>query len=89
MVVINLRRPEDAIRLGEYLLEHDPICMTCLKNLGDAYVGAGLLDEAETIFRQLLRQGRVAGYSALAQVRLLKGDAGEALSLYKQGFARN
>ena len=85
-VVINLRRPEDAIRLGEYLLEHDPICMTCLKNLGDAYVGAGLLDEAETIFRQLLRQGRVAGYSALAQVRLLKGDAGEALSLYKQAL---
>lgn len=88
-VFINLRRPEDAIRLGEYLLEHDPICMTCLANLGDAYVGAGLLDEAETIFLQLLSlgQGRVSAYSRLALVRLLKGDAGEALSTYKQALS--
>ena len=85
-IVLNLRRPNDAIRLGEYLVEHDPLCMTCLENLGEAYVAAGLLEEAETTFQQLLDlgQGRVGGYPSLAIVKLLKGDGKEAMSLYEQ-----
>jgi TolB-like protein/DNA-binding winged helix-turn-helix (wHTH) protein len=45
-----LNRPSDAIAIGEYLLERDPVCFYCYKNLMDAYFRAERYDKVRDVY---------------------------------------
>lgn len=81
-----LGKPEDVIRLGSYLEDHDPYCLTCLNNIGAAYLMLNEVDQAETRYREILNlgQGRVQGYYSMGIIRLLQDRPQEALELFQQ-----
>ena len=84
MILANfLRRPELAIRIGEYALERDPLCSLCAYQLAQAYASAGRLADAEATLRSFVAAGRGGEYS-LGQVLLLSGRPQEAMQQFAQ-----
>jgi adenylate cyclase len=70
-------------RLGEFSVERDPLCLMCLYWLGQTYLFAGRLDDAEPRVRTYVASGRGGRYT-LGQILLLKGNAREALAEFEQ-----
>jgi adenylate cyclase len=74
-----IRRPDIAVRLGEYAVARDPLCTLCVYQLAKAYRDAGRLEEAERTMRNFsLATGR-GGWHTIATIRLLDGDGEGAL----------
>jgi len=82
----NLRRPELAIRLGEFAIARDPLCELCVYQLARAYRDAGELDSAEQTMRNFAAATGRGGWHTIATILLSKGQpqaALEALSNFK------
>jgi tetratricopeptide (TPR) repeat protein len=47
-------RPAIGARLGEYIVERDPLCMACYTGLAEAYLAAGEFELAEQTIRRAL-----------------------------------
>lgn len=73
-----IRRPDLAIRLGEFAVASDPLCSACAYYLARAYAEAGRLDEAEARMRDFAATGR-GGWHTIATILLLKGEPSAAL----------
>jgi adenylate cyclase len=78
-----IRRPDQAIRLGEYGIARDPLCRLCLHNLGMAYLVAGRYAEAEQRFEGFVLW-EIGGWLSMGQVRLLRGDPVGALEAFER-----
>ena len=74
-----IRRPEDAIRLGEYAVARDPLCTSCLYYLARSYQEAGQLDLAEQTMLHFATATNLGGWKTIATTRLLKGEPESAL----------
>ena len=81
MLTYHLGRPDDAIALGLKAIQLDPLDVSGYGYLGRFYRGAGLLSEAEAMFRKALEiSPRVVNISfLLAMVLLETGRHEEAL----------
>lgn len=74
----NIRRPDLAIRLGNFAMARDPLCSLCAYQLGLAHLDAREFDQAEAHFEKFVRRGR-GGWHTMAALRLLRDDPGGAL----------
>jgi TolB-like protein len=79
-----IRRPGVAIRLGESVVARDPLCVMCVWNLGNAYLEAGRLDDAESTMLSLAAVQEGGGRHSVAMLRLLRGDGKGALDALAQ-----
>ncbi len=77
-----LGRVEQVIRLGEYVVAHDPVNAFAHAMLGGAYARAGRFDEGMASMRMALRLSPERGLThySIANVLLAKGKAAEALA---------
>jgi TolB-like protein/Tfp pilus assembly protein PilF len=77
-----LGRPEQVIRLGEYVVAHDPVNTLAHATLGGSYARAGRYDEALASFQISLRlaPGRSLAHYSTGVVLLAKGDPKAALA---------
>jgi TolB-like protein/Flp pilus assembly protein TadD len=77
-----LGRYEEVIRLGEYVVAHDPVNAYAHATLGGSYVRAGRFDEGLASMRTSLRlaPGRGLTHYAISNAMLAKGKAAEALA---------
>lgn len=76
-------RVEEAVALGEYLITHDPVCLTCQRNMALANIIAARYEQGEDQLRAILtvHPDWVDLYVPLARFLFLQGDADEALSI--------
>lgn len=77
-----IRRPDLAIRLGEYGIARDPLCTLCLYQLGAAYRDAKQYTEAQRVLSKFVLLGRGAWLS-MGEARLLGGDPAGALEAFE------
>jgi adenylate cyclase len=84
VLLVEIGKPEDAIKLGEYLQLRDPTCRTCASNLVWAYDSAGRYREAALRADEMsLWQTPVAGtYWSMGRSWLLVGDTEKAMALF-------
>jgi tetratricopeptide (TPR) repeat protein len=77
-----LGRYEEVIRLGEYVVAHDPVNAFAHAMLGGSYVRAGRFDEGIASMRTALRlaPGRGLTHYGISNAMLAKGKAAEALA---------
>jgi TolB-like protein/cytochrome c-type biogenesis protein CcmH/NrfG len=77
-----LGRPEQVIRLGEYVVAHDPVNTLAHATLGGSYARAGRYDDALASFQISLRlaPGRSLAHYSMGVVLLAKGDSKAALA---------
>ncbi|HEY4302466.1 MAG TPA: TIR domain-containing protein [Candidatus Didemnitutus sp.] len=77
-----LGRFDTVIRMGEYVVAHDPLNALAHSTLGTAYSRAGRLDEAIASVRTSLRLAphRSLGHWTLGSIYLQQGDAQSALA---------
>jgi len=82
----SLNRPEEAIHLGEYVTEHDPLVASGHHNLGIAYFRAGRWGEAIASQQTALRlsPGFLGANYAIGVALLFKGDAASALEVFSR-----
>jgi TolB-like protein/DNA-binding winged helix-turn-helix (wHTH) protein len=77
-------RLDEAIELGVYLVERDPLCMDCRRRLARSYEFAGRLDEAEAVLLAARELGP-GGYEwSLAQIHLQRGEPEAALASVRE-----
>jgi tetratricopeptide (TPR) repeat protein len=81
-----INRPELIIKLGEYVVAHDPVNTSAHAALGGAYVRAGRYEEGMASLRTSLRlaPGRGLAHYTIAMVLLQKGDLPGAMAEIKQ-----
>ena len=81
-----LGRYEQVIRLGEFVVAHDPINTQAHATLGGAYSRAGRYDEALAELQTALRLApdRTLAHYTIGTVLLAKGDASAALEEMKK-----
>jgi adenylate cyclase len=72
-----------AARLGEFAVERDPLCTLCIYWLGQTYLFAGRLDDAEPLVRTYVATGRGGRYT-LGVLLLLQGQPARALEEFQQ-----
>ena len=79
-------QPETAVRLGQHILQRDPLCLPCQTFLVVTASKAGNLELAELTARRLLELNPdfPAAYTLLADVYLEKGDPEAALLILDQ-----
>lgn len=79
-------RPEVAMRLGQYILERDPLCMPCRTFLAVTSRAAGNLELAERTARHLLElnPGSSLGHELLGDVLLARDEPRAALEVLRQ-----
>jgi TolB-like protein/thioredoxin-like negative regulator of GroEL len=81
-LLTRLARPRDAIRVGTWVLDRDPMCVICRNILGMALIGAGDFAEAERAFTLVLalapESATARGHLAWSQ--LFQGKAQAALA---------
>jgi adenylate cyclase len=78
---LEIRKPDVAIRLGEFAVARDPLCTMCVRNLAFAYMEAGRLDDAELTMRSLVT-GNIGGWYRIGVLRVLQGDGEGALDAF-------
>ena len=66
------------IRLGEFAVARDPLCLLCVYWLGQTYMYAGRLDDAEPLVRSFVDPKRGGQYT-LGLLLLLRGKPEQAL----------
>jgi TolB-like protein len=76
-------RFDDAIRVGEYVVDRDPLCVVCLHNLANAYILQSRLEDAEPIIRRVLALAPGA-VTDLARLRLKQNRPEEVIELTKK-----
>ena len=79
-------RPEVAMRLGQHILERDPLCLPCQTFLVATASKSGNLELAELTARRLLdlNPAYLPAYEILGDVLLAKGEPQAALALYAE-----
>jgi TolB-like protein len=76
------------IRLGEFSVARDPLCLLCVYWLGQTYMNAGRLDDAEPLVRSFVDPKRGGQYT-LGVLLLLKGEPEQALIEFDRIEAEN
>ena len=76
------------IRLGEFAVARDPLCLLCVYWLGQTYMSAGRLDDAEPLVRSFVDPKRGGQYT-LGVLLLLKGEPEQALTEFESIEAEN
>jgi len=87
LMMINLfGRADLAVRIGEYLIERDPLCMDCYSKLAEAYVSLGDHASAEARLRDALAldPDSLLVRSDIAGVYVIAGEPEKALELYSE-----
>lgn len=79
----SIGRFDVAIRLGEFSTRRDPLCSLCVYWLGQSYLYAGRLDQAEPLVRAYVGTGR-GGRHTLGVILLLEGQPQLALDEFEQ-----
>ncbi len=79
---MQIGRPDLAIRLGEYGIARDPLCVSCLYQLGKAYRDAKQYAEAQRVLGKFVLLGR-GGWFSMGEARLLGGDPAGALEAFE------
>jgi tetratricopeptide (TPR) repeat protein len=75
----SIGRFDVGIRLGEFAVARDPLCLLCVYWLGQTYMFAGRLDDAEPLVRSFVDPQRGGQYT-LGLLLLLKGEPEQALA---------
>ena len=81
-------RFDAGIRLGEFAVARDPLCLLCVYWLGQTYMNAGRLDDAEPLVRSFVDPKRGGQYT-LGVLLLLKGEPEQALIEFDRIEAEN
>jgi adenylate cyclase len=74
-----IRRPDIAVRLGEYVVARDPLCTQCVYFLARAYRDDGQLEDAERTMLNFALATNLGGWHTIGTTRLLQGDGEGAL----------
>lgn len=82
-----IRRPDAAITLGERVVSRDPLCSICAYQLALAYRDSGQLATAEKTMRNFAAATGRGGWHTISMLRLLDGDAAEALATLESSDA--
>lgn len=77
----HIRRPDLAVRLGEFVTARDPLCSNCVWALARSYQEAGELDQAEATMRNFAIATNRGGANTMAMIRLARGDAAGAIEV--------
>jgi tetratricopeptide (TPR) repeat protein len=78
-----VRQPDIAVRIGRYLMSHDPLCGICQWFLMAAFMQDGQLADAEALARDRVAAGG-GGEVSLGSIVLLRGRPAEALEIYSR-----
>jgi adenylate cyclase len=78
-----VRQPDIAVRIGRYLLSHDPLCSICQRFLMAAFIQDGQLADAEAMARDRVAAGG-GGEESLGSIVLLRGRPAEALEIFSR-----
>lgn len=77
-------RPEIGVRLGNYIIARDPLCLDCYINLAENYMETGEHEAAEERLRQALTLfPSLRATHVLGQALLLDGRPEEALKVFE------
>jgi TolB-like protein len=81
----HLGRQDEALALGEYVAERDPVNSLVHNNLGLGYLWAGYPDQAIAAFQTVLRlsPNRIGGHYGIGASLLIKGEAQAALEEFR------
>lgn len=84
-------RPDLAIRIGEYLIERDPLCMQCVSRLVLPYVRLGDYASARARLRDLLALYPEDNWSKvqLGWVNLFAGEPERALEIFTEVYSES
>ena len=79
-------RPDLAIKIGEYLIERDPLCMFCYVNVAMSYARLGDYASAKARLREVLDLDPDFkwGKARLGAVHLFAGDPERALEIFEE-----
>jgi TolB-like protein len=79
-------RPDLAIKIGEYLIERDPLCMSCYVDVAMSYARLGDFAMAEAKLREVLTLNPdfVWGKGRLGAVYLFAGEPERALEIFEE-----
>jgi TolB-like protein/DNA-binding winged helix-turn-helix (wHTH) protein/Flp pilus assembly protein TadD len=82
LLLTRLGRFSDSIDVSSWLISRDPMCVICRMNLGQAYLAAGQVVEAQRVFSvaQALAPDSGSANAFLAWTQMLQGDARAALA---------
>jgi tetratricopeptide (TPR) repeat protein len=86
LVLSALKRFQQAIVLGEYMVSRDPLCSPCYGNLSTVYWVAGHLPQAEAAIRKALVLSPDGGFNfhyRLGMILLQKGEMEAALDEFQ------
>lgn len=89
--LLHLRRPQEAVELGELVVRATPLCGVCYANLAHAYLTNGDYDDVERIYEEasnlLLVSPQMGNNNnlrgAFAAALLFDGDASRALEQFQ------
>jgi TolB-like protein/tetratricopeptide (TPR) repeat protein len=79
--LLELNRPAEAVKVGEFVLARDPLCLMCYQNLAHAYYRARRYEEVEMVYLSALERELVDIPIRVDYARslILRGQAAEAL----------
>ena len=79
-------RPDLAIKIGEYLIERDPLCVSCYVDVAMSYARLGDFAMAEAKLREVLtlNPNFVWGKGRLGAVYLFAGEPERALEIFEE-----
>jgi TolB-like protein/Tfp pilus assembly protein PilF len=84
-------RPDLTAKIGDYLIERDPLCMMCYDNVVDPYVQLGDYASAKARLRDalVLEPGFTSGKRSLGNVHLFAGEPERAMELFSEVHAES
>jgi TolB-like protein/Tfp pilus assembly protein PilF len=84
-------RPDLTAKIGDYLIERDPLCMTCYDNVADPYIQLGDYASAKARLRDALAldPGFTSVKRTLGNVHLFAGEPERAMELFSEVHAES